>query len=187
MLLPPKVWKKLVLKPWKEPSIGMQWSTSEFTFDDARDYIESNCELAGNCVRQIMDTQTAIAAEKLMIKMPYARGDKNDHRTCVEFLEYIIFTAKKSLKIRKSDNEYVSYAEPLDYWNDTRNRLIVRGDRGSHTGSLVKDEVENLISVCERSINAFKCDKCGDFVWIADQKSRGLLQCSCGRIRWKYD
>lgn len=186
MLLPPKVWMKLVLKPWREPSIGMQWSTSEFTFDDARDYIESNCELAGNCVRQIMDTQTAIAAEKLMIKMPYARGDKNDHRTCVEFLEYIISTAKKSLKIKKSNNEYVSYTEPLDYWNDTRSRLIVRADRGSHTGSLVKDEVEDLISVCERSINAFKCDKCGDFIWIADQKSKELLQCSCGRIRWKY-
>lgn len=186
MLLPPKAWKKLVLKPWGEPSIGMRWSTSEFTFDDAREYIETNCELAGNCVRQIMDTQTAIAAEKLMINMPYARGDKNDHRTCVEFLEYIISTGKTSLKIRKSSTEYIPYTEPLDCWNDTRSRLIVRADRGSHTGSLVKDEVENLISVCEKSINAFKCDKCGDFIWIADQKSKELLQCSCGEIRWKY-
>jgi len=186
MLLPPKAWKKLVLKPWKEPGIGMQWSTSEFTFDDARDYIESNCELAGNCARQIMDTQTAIAAEKLMIKIPYARGDKNDHRTGVEFLEYIISSAKKSLKIRKSDNEYVSYSEPLEHWKDTRNRLIVRGNRGSHTGSLVRNEVEDLISVCERSINFFKCDTCGDFIWIANQEGRELLQCSCGTLRWKY-
>ena len=186
MLLPPKAWKKLVLRPWKDPSIGMQWSTSEFTFDDARDFIESNCELAGNCVRQIMDTQTAIAAERLMIKMPYARGDKNDHRTCVEFIEYIISIAKKSLKIRNSANEYISYNEPLDHWNDAKNRLIVRADRASHTGSLVKDEVEDLIRVCEKSIQFFRCDQCGDFIWIAEQQSRELLQCSCGKIRWKY-
>lgn len=186
MLLSPKAWRKLVLKPWGEPNIGIRWSVSEFTFDDAREYMETSCELAGNCVRQIMDTQTAIIAEKLMIKMPYARGDKNDHRNCVEFLEYIVSTGKISLKIRKSSTEYIPYNEPLDCWNDTRSRLIVRANRGSHTGSLVKDEVENLISVCEKSINAFKCDECGDFIWISDQKSRELLQCSCGKIRWKY-
>jgi hypothetical protein len=187
MLLPSKSWKKLVLKPWKEPIIGIQWSASEFTFDDARQYIELNCELAGNCVRQIMDTKTAIAAEKLMIKMPYARGDKNDHRTCVDFLEYIISNSKKNLQIRQSNNNYIAYKEPIVLWNETRNRLIVRADRGSHTGSLVADEVEDLINICESSINAFKCAECGDFIWIAEQKSRELLQCSCGMIRWKYE
>jgi energy-coupling factor transporter ATP-binding protein EcfA2 len=186
MLLPPKNWKKLVLKPWNNPSIGMQWSTSEFTFDDAREYIESNCELAGNCVRQIMDARMAIAAEKLNIKMPYARGDKNDHRTCVEFLEYIISAAKRSLK-KKDGTEWVQYSEPIRYWQDARDRLIVRADRGSHTGSLVKDEVENLISVCEASIKAFKCDACGDFIWVAHQENKEFLQCTCGNIRWKYD
>ncbi|HEX9896319.1 MAG TPA: hypothetical protein VGA85_01485 [Dehalococcoidales bacterium] len=186
MLLPPKLWKKLVLKPWVNPSIGMQWSTSEFTFDDARNYIDSSCEVAGNCVRQIMDAQTAIAAEKLMINMPFARGDRNDHRTCVEFLEYIISTAKKSLMIRKNDNEYGLYEEPIKYWQDARSKLIVRADRGSHTGSLTKGEVEDLINICETSINKFKCDTCGDFIWISNQARREVLQCSCGHLRWKY-
>jgi energy-coupling factor transporter ATP-binding protein EcfA2 len=185
MLLPPQKWKKLVLKPWNNPRIGMQWSTSEFTFDDAREYIDTNCELAGNYVRQIMDARMAIAAEKLKIKMPYARGDKNDHRTCVEFLEFIISSAKKNLK-KKDGDKVVEYTEPVKCWQDVMGRLIVRGDRGSHTGSLVKDEVLNLITVCEASINAFRCSKCGDYIWIAKQEAKELLQCSCGNIHWRY-
>ncbi len=186
MLLPAKVWKRLVLRPWNEPAIGMQWSTSQFAFDDARAFIDSSPELAGNCVRQIMDTQTAIAAEKLMVRMPYARGDRNDHRTCVEFLGYIISAAKKSLKKKNAGGEYVPYVEPIGYWNDARNRLIVRADRGSHTGTLVADEVEDLIGICEVSANSFRCTECGDFVWVAEQKNKEFLQCSCGTTIWKY-
>jgi hypothetical protein len=186
MLLPTQNWKMLVLKPWSNPSIGMQWSTSEFTFDDAREHIESNCELAGNCVRQIMDAQMAIAAEKLKIKMPYARSDKNDHRTCIEFLQYIISAAKKNLK-KQVGTEWVQYDEPITLWQDAMARLIVRADRGSHTGSLVKDEVENLISVCESSVKAFKCADCGNFIWLANQEAKKLMQCQCGHITWKYD
>jgi len=45
-----------------------------------------------------MDTSLAIAAERLRIKRPYAKGDHNDHRTCIEFLESIISESKERLR-----------------------------------------------------------------------------------------
>lgn len=186
MTLPPADWKFMVLRPWRSPEIGLQWSTSEDTFDDARDLIDQNPEAAGNCVRRIMDSRLAIIAEKLQIHMPYARGDRNDQRTCIEFSEHLISEGKKSFRIRNNDSWEI-YLDPIDDWEKARRLLISWGNRASHTGSLVPSEVEQLIQICEKALEYFKCDCCGDYVWIADQAGRERLQCSCGQLQWRYD
>jgi len=43
-----------------------------------------------------MDIELSIIAEKLKIQVEYLRGDKNDTRHCIEFMERIISESKKS-------------------------------------------------------------------------------------------
>ncbi len=185
VFLPTEKWKFLVLKPWRSPSIGLQWSESEDTFDDARTLIDQNCESAGNCVRQIMDTRLAITTEKLRIKMPYARGDRNDHRTCIEFLESIISEAKERLR-KEEGGSWHKYPEPIGDWKKAHDLLISFANRASHTGSVVPTEVERLIQACEVAIERFKCSGCGTYFWRADQTSQEIMQCRCGQMQWRY-
>lgn len=183
--LPAKDWNLLVLKPWENPEFGIQWSQSKDTFDDARAFMDLDPRVAGNRVRAIMDSQTAIAAEKLKVRVVYARGDSNDHRTCIEFLERINSMADKALKI-KIDDEYEPYDEALKIWEEAKKLLVSWGNRSSHTGSLIKNEAEELIQVCENALLQFRCNECKDPIWIADQSSRNRLQCSCGKVQWRY-
>lgn len=185
VLLPTNRWKFLVLKPWSNPSFGLQWSVSEDTFDDARSLIDQSCESAGNCVRQIMDTSLAIAAEKLKIKMPYARGDRNDHRTCIEFLESVISEAKERLR-KKEAGSWEICQDPIGDWKKAHDLIISFANRASHTGSLVPAEVENLIQACEVALGRFKCSECGTYIWRADQASQEIMQCRCGKMQWRY-
>jgi len=183
--LPAKDWGFLALKPWNDPILGIQWSQSKETLDDARTLIDINPTSAGNRARAIMDTQMSIAAEKLFIPVQYARGDRNDHRTCIEFLERIISIATKALR-KKQDDSWLVYPDPVDNFIEARNLLISWGNRASHTGQLTNTEAEELIEVCEKALGNFRCTDCGDPIWIADQKSRKRLQCSCGTMQWRY-
>lgn len=184
-LLPVGSWKFLVLKPWVSPSIGMQWSISENTFDDARSLIDQSCEAAGNCVRQIMDTTLAIAAEKLQIKMAYARGDRNDHRTCIEFLESMMSGAKERLR-KEEGGSWNKYHDPIKDWKTAHDLIISFANRASHAGSLVPAEVESLIQVCEVALSRLKCNECQTYIWRADQVSQEIVQCRCGKMQWRY-
>lgn len=183
--LPGKTWKKMVVKPWQSPSVGIQWSESEDTYDDARALMPISCEAAGNCVRGIMDTQLSIMAEKLRIKMPYLRGDKNDFRTCVSFLNSIISESPSRLK-KKEGTAWNQYDEPIQHWKRANELLIAFADRSSHGGSLVPGELDDLIQACEVATSKFKCPDCGQYFWIADQANKEVLQCNCGNMHWKY-
>lgn len=183
--LPASDWKFLVLSPWDNPSVGIRWSRSQYTFDDARQLLSTIPESAGNRARAIMDGELALAAEKLKLPLPYLRGDRNDHRTCVDFLSRIIGEAPRRLK-RIEGSTYVPYSEPLDDWKTTHKLLIAWGDRASHAGTLTQPEAERLIEYCERALEHFKCQSCGEYLWIADQTGRERLQCACGEIQWRY-
>ena len=183
--LPAAEWKFLVLRPWESPEIGLQWSESIHTFDDARDLLPNHPEACGNRIRAIMDTHLSIAAEKLRIQMQYLRGIRNDYRTCVDFSNRIIGEAPKRLK-RKVDDRWLSYDDPISDWRTTRDLLVAWADRASHKGTLTLGEAEKLIDSCERALNHFRCRSCGDYIWIADQSGRKRLQCSCGELQWRY-
>jgi hypothetical protein len=184
-ILPSSEWKFMVLRPWENPSIGLQWSESIYTFDDTRTLLPDHPKECGNSVRAVMDGQLAIIAEKLRITLPYLRGDQNDRRTCVEFLNRIIGEAPRRL-LKKQGDRWLPYPDPISDWNTARDHLIARGDRASHTGTLTVGEAEKLIEICERALNHFRCPSCGDYVWIANQSSREWLQCTCGELQWRY-
>ncbi|MFC1977986.1 hypothetical protein ACFLWS_06980 [Chloroflexota bacterium] len=184
-VLPASHWKFAGLRPWVNPTIGLQWSESQATFDDARILIDQNPEAAGNCVRVIMDTQLGIIAERLQIEMPYKRGDRNDHRTCIEFLERIISDGRKQFR-KKLDDSWLEFKEPISEWNLAHALLLAWANRASHIGSLVPNEVKELIQACEIALDRFKCADCGDFVWSADRSKQERLQCTCGNLQWRY-
>jgi len=184
--LPSANWKFMTLMPWKDPSVGIRWAESTYTFDDARALINVNTEACGNRARAIMDVQLSIIAEKLGIMVHHLRGDRNDHRTCIEFLEQIINEAPKRFR-KKSNGTWQPYEESISEWIAAKALLIAWGDRASHTGSLVPSEAEALIKICEKSLDCFKCDSCGEYVWIANQMSRKRLQCACGDLQWRYE
>jgi hypothetical protein len=132
-----------------------------------------------------MDIHLAIYAERLQVRVPYARGDRNDRRTCIEFLERITSQAKSSL-LKKDGDSWVPFPEPLSEWREAHALLISWGNRASHTGSLIRGETEELIESCERSLAGFRCSTCKEPVWYADQGNRDRLQCQCGELVWKY-
>jgi len=183
--LPSAGWRFMPLRPWESPDVGLQWSASTDTFDDARALIAVRPEAAGNCVRAIMDAELAVAAEKLIVPMPYLRGDRNDRRTSVDFLERIISEAAD--RLRKKDGEsWTKYPDPIEDWKEARGLLISWANRASHTGSLIKTEVDRLIKVCETALSHFQCGCCHDPIWIADVPTRERLECSCREMQWRY-
>ena len=183
--LPAHQWDFHTLRPWENPQIGIQWSQSKDTFDDARSLVAINPEAAGNRARAIMDTHLAIYAERLQIRVPFSRGDRNDRRTCIEFLERIISEAKGKLR-KKKGTEWVVFPDPINDWKEAHSLLVSWGNRASHSGSLTVGEVEDLIESCERSLTMFRCINCGEPVWYADQGRRERVQCRCGELVWKY-
>jgi AAA15 family ATPase/GTPase len=182
--LPEDKWKFLALRPWEKPEMGLRWSNSVYTFDDARALIDANPEASGNRVRAIMDTHMSIIAEKLEIQMPFLRGEKNDHRMCVDFLEKIVRDAPKRLR-KKEGSQWLPYTKPIADWKKAKTLLVAWGDRASHTGSLTRSEVEKLIGVCEKALALFRCDLCGKHVWAAKQSSNDTHQCTCGNLQWR--
>ncbi|MDP2673668.1 MAG: AAA family ATPase [Dehalococcoidia bacterium] len=183
--LPSAGWRFMPLRPWESPDVGLQWSASTDTFDDARALIAVRPEAAGNCARAIMDAELAVAAERLIVPMPYLRGDRNDHRTSVDLLEHIISEAGERLR-KKDGRSWTKYPDPIKDWKEAHTLLISWANRASHTGSLINTEVNGLIKVCETALSHFRCSTCHDPIWIADQATRGRLQCGCGEMQWRY-
>jgi recombinational DNA repair ATPase RecF/predicted RNA-binding Zn-ribbon protein involved in translation (DUF1610 family) len=184
--LPGKQWDFMALRPWLEPRIGIQWSQSKGTFGDAHSLVADNPEAAGNRVRAIMDTELAIIAERLQVQVPFARGDQNDRRTCMEFFERILSEAKD--KLRKRDgNTLVIFTDPIADWQEARSLLVSWANRASHGGSLSSSEADYLIQTCEKALSHFRCSDCGEPIWFAEQTNKNRLQCSCGKLVWKTE
>jgi energy-coupling factor transporter ATP-binding protein EcfA2 len=187
--LPQNEWDFMCLKSWISPDVGLQISGPfNKTLSDATQLIKVNPEVAANKVRAIMDTDLSIIAEKVNISMPYARGDKNDHRTCVDFLNRIISEANK-FKKRTSENGksiWVTYTVPVLVWKDAVSLLIPWANRGSHGGVVTDKEVEKLAQACQIALDQFKCNACNEYVWFAEQTKDNRLQCRCGDLQWRY-
>lgn len=182
--LPQADWVFQTLRPWENPEIGLQWSTSLYTFDDARALVETNISAAGNTVRSIMDTELAMISEILQIPLPYFRGDKNDRRTAYEFFTRIISEAKKRLK-KKDGEDWLSYDIPFKDWKEAITLLTVWANPASHGRTLAKAEFEKLIAVCEKALSHFVCDSCKERFWMLTETKGKYMRCSCGVMRWK--
>lgn len=181
-----RTWNFRRLLPFLTPEIGIRWSERISSLDDARGLLEDRPDAAGNDARKTMDTELAMIAEKLRLRMPYLRGDKNDHRMCHEFLERIRADGKRCFQ-KKVEKEYVVHHDALGRLEAAHRLLESWGNRSSHSFDAVEREAENLINACEQALGAFICGSCNKLVTFANVESSKLVQCSCGELRWRYD
>ncbi|MCX5800713.1 MAG: AAA family ATPase [Candidatus Eisenbacteria bacterium] len=75
-----KNWTFRALLPYETPDIGIRWSHKTTTFGDARAHLKKRPDSAGNDARKIMDIELSLIAERLHIRLPFLRADKNDRR-----------------------------------------------------------------------------------------------------------
>jgi len=182
-LLDGKRWQLKMLLPYNKPEDGIRWSHKTTTFDEARAHLDNRPDSAANDARKIMDVELALFAERLELKLPFVRGDKNDHRMAHEFLEAILKAAKLSFQ-QKEEGTYRVYNGALEALEKADSHVLAWANRGSHTFSVTKSEATKLIDICEEAINLFKCRSCKKNLWYLTNDK--LMQCECGEIRWRF-
>jgi hypothetical protein len=180
-----KRWRFKSLMPYETPELGIRWSDRTASFDDARAHLKDRPDSAGNDARKIMDVELALIAEKLQVRLPYLRGERNDHRMWSEFLERLLADGKKCLQ-KKSGNDFPCYTAGLDVLDEARRLLVSWGNRGSHTSDLEQAEATRLIDASERALDVFQCGGCNRPLWFADAGNAEWIQCQCGELRWRY-
>jgi DNA repair exonuclease SbcCD ATPase subunit len=180
-----KNWVFKALLPYETPDLGIRWSHKTTTFDDARAQLKERPDSAGNDARKIMDVELALIAERLQIRLPYLRADKNDKRMAHDFLERFVADGKKCL-LTKVGKAHGVYTDAIDAFDDADRLLVSWANRASHTFDLVRPEASKLIDACEKALAFFKCPSCGKFVWFADAVGSEWVQCQCDQLRWRY-
>lgn len=180
-----KQWGFKTLLPYETPSLGIRWSDKMTTFDDARSLLKDRPDSAGNDARKIMDAELTITAERLKIRMPYVRGDKNDKRMAHDFLERLVADGKKCFQ-KKAEDEFVPNTDGLELLEKADSLIVSWGNKSSHSFDLVRPEATKLLNTCEQALEAFKCRKCDKQVWFTDAAKSGWVQCHCGTLRWRY-
>jgi recombinational DNA repair ATPase RecF len=180
-----KNWGFKALLPYETPTIGIRWSHATTTFGDARAHLKDRPDSAGNDARKIMDVELALIAERLQIRLPYLRADKNDKRMAHAFLERFVADGNKCFQ-KKYGEDYKVHRDAIDAFDRADRLLISWANRASHTFDLERPEATTLIDVCEQALELFKCLSCGKGVWFADATRSESIQCQCGQIRWRY-
>lgn len=180
-----KNWTFKALLPYETPKIGIRWSHKATTFDDARAQLKERPDSAGNDARKIMDVELAHIAERLKIRLPYLRADKNDKRMAHDFLERLIVDGKKCFQKRAGDG-YESHMDAVNSFEHAQCLLVSWANHASHTFDLVPSEAISLIDACEKALEFFKCSSCGKGVWFAYAEGAEWVQCQCSQIRWRY-
>lgn len=180
-----KKWSFRVLLPYETPSIGIRWSSNTNVFDDARAQIKERPDSAGNDARKIMDNELSLFAERLQIRLPYMRAEKNDRRMAHDFLERFVADGRKCFQI-KAGTEYIAHLDAIKAFERVDQLLIAWANRASHSFDVVRSEATKLIDDCERALSFFKCSSCGKRISFADAESSEWVQCQCGQIRWRY-
>lgn len=175
-------WQFRMLLPFANPSTGIRWSHATSRFDDARAHLPNRPDSAANDARKIMDAECAVIAEKLELRLPFRRGERNDMREAHQFLDRIIADGKRSLK-RKASGTLAPDAAGIASLEDVDGLLVTWGNRGSHTTNVTQSEAEKLLNACEAALKVFSCNSCGKKVWHAQAGSD--RQCQCGELQWK--
>lgn len=180
-----KNWVCKALLPYETPNLGIRWSHKTTTFDDARAHLKSRPDSAGSDARKIMDVELALIAERVQIRLPYLRADKNDRRTAHEFLERLVADGRMCFQ-KKAGTDYEVHQEGLDAFGEADRLLVSWANRASHTFDIVQPEAIKLIDLCERALEYLKCSSCCKPVWFAEAAGAEWVQCQCGVIRWRY-
>ena len=147
-----KSWVFKALLPYESPVLGIRWSHKTTTFDDARAQLPERPDSAGNDARKIMDVELALIAERLQIRLPYLRGDRNDKRMAHDLLERFVADGKLCFQKRTAKgHETDGSARSLSL----ADRLLVSwANRASHTFDVVRPEASRLIDACEKAVES---------------------------------
>ncbi|MFN8400078.1 MAG: AAA family ATPase [Anaerolineales bacterium] len=180
-----KNWTFKALLPYETPDKGIRWSHKTTTFDDARTHNLTRPDSAGNDARKIMDIELSLIAEKLQIKFPYLRAEKNDKRMAHDFLERISGSGKKCFE-KKENGQYVIHKEAIEAFVQADKLIVTWANHASHTFDVVQSEAKMLIDACEKALEFFMCKSCGENIWFADAEKKEWVQCQCGELRWRY-
>ena len=180
-----KDWVFRTLLPYETPDLGIRWSHKTTTFDDARAHLAERPDSAGNDARKIMDVECALIAERLQIRLPYLRADKNDKRMAHDLLERFVADGGKCFQKRVGE-DYKVHRDAIDALRNADRLLTSWGNRASHSFDVVRPEASKLIDACEEALKFFTCASCGKSVGFADSASSESVQCQCGEIRWRY-
>jgi hypothetical protein len=170
--------------PYETPNIGIRWSAKTSTFDDARAQLKDRPDAAGNDVRKIMDIELALIAEKLQIRMPFLRAERNDRRMAHDFLERFVTDGRNCFQ-KKGTKDYEVYNEAIEALDEADKLLLSWANRASHSFDLKPAEATKLIDTCEKALGFFKCPSCLKTITLAVE-SKEWTQCQCGFIRWRY-
>ncbi len=180
-----KSWAFKALLPYETPDVGIRWSHKTTTFGDARAHLKERPDSAENDARKIMDVELALIAERLQIRLPYLRADKNDKRMTHEFLERLVADGKKCFQKRTGES-YEVHGDAIAAFETADRLLISWANRASHTFDIVPPEATKLIDACEKALEFFKCSSCSKVVWLANSEGSEWVQCQCSQIRWRY-
>jgi hypothetical protein len=180
-----KRWGFKALLPYESPELGIRWSDRVNSFDDARANLKDRPDSAGNDARKIMDIELALIAERLQVRLPYRRGERNDHRMWSEFLDRLTADGKRCLQ-KRNGADYPCYTAGLEELDAARRLLGSWGNRSSHSPDVVRPEAAKLIESCENALDVFQCGGCNQPLWMADAANKEWVQCQCGELRWRY-
>ena len=180
-------WVFKTLLPYETPDIGIRWSQRTTTFDDARAQVKEHPASAGNEVRKFMDVELAMIAERLQIRLPFLRSDRNDMRMAHDFLQRLVADGKRCFQ-KRGGNGYEEHTDAIEAWAEADRLLVSWANRASHTDDLVPPEANKLKDACEKAIAFFWCSSCSPpkAVWSLEAVGPELVQCQCGEIRWRY-
>jgi energy-coupling factor transporter ATP-binding protein EcfA2 len=177
-------WAFRALLPYESPPIGIRWSTKTTTFGDARAQLKDRPDSAGNDARKIMDVELAAVAERLQLRLPYRRGDRNDKRTAHDFLERLIADGKDSFQV-KVDSKWEPNTGAIEKFEAADGLLVTWGNKASHSFDVVRPEATKIINACEAAVASFKCASCKKHLWHANVTGEKAFQCECGQLRWR--
>lgn len=104
-----------------------------------------------------MNVKLTLIAERLRLKLPYLRAEKNDRRMAHEFLERMTADGKKCFQKKLNDEGYEVYAEGLTAFSEADKLVISWGNVAPHSFDLVRPEATRLIDVCEQVLACFEC------------------------------
>jgi energy-coupling factor transporter ATP-binding protein EcfA2 len=178
-------WRFKALLPYETPMLGIRWSHRTTTFDDARAHLKDRPDSAGNDARKIMDVELGLITERLQIRLPYLRGDRNDKRMWSDFLDRLTADGKKCFQ-KRAGKEFPCHTDAVDLLNSAGKLLVSWGNKSSHSPDVMRPEAAKLIDACERALEAFKCASCTKPLWFADAGDAEWVQCQCGELRWRY-
>jgi hypothetical protein len=132
-----------------------------------------------------MDVELSLIAERLQIRLPYLRFEKNDRRLAHDFLERLIAEGGKCFQIRVGA-DFLVHGDAIEALSRADDLLLSWANKASHSFDVMRPEATKLIDVCETALAYFKCPSCRKNIWFANAGGPEWVQCQCGGIRWRY-